>query len=349
MRQFAQQQGQWLLGEQVTVRMVEIYRKVFGSLDPLLDEPDVASLIAALERNGARGMAPADMARLQGTVINHLAANDSRRLGRRPLRASDWRVVLHSLSGARTLRDGIQRYIDCFEALDWRCGRTSLRARADMAEMRLDALRPERSIDGCLIDLSGMAHVHALCAWMIAQPLPLEGVWLDHDAPTFAALDLPQLPFPRALDEGWTGFRFPSAYLDYPVVRTTEEFEAGPPGSYMFGTMIGDEDGQPVSAQARRIVLSALRQSHRLPLFEELLPPIGGSATTLRRRLAEGISFREIKDSCRREISLDLLSRSSLSVEEIAERLDYCDSDAFRQWVGMPTSRYRAEAKTRPQ
>jgi AraC-like DNA-binding protein len=227
-------------------------------------------------------------------------------------------------------------------------------ARADVAEMRLDALRPERSIDGCLIDLSGMAHVHALCAWMIAQPLPLEGVWLDHDVPTFTALDLPKLPFPIALDEGWTGFRFLSTYLDYPVVRTTEEFEAGPPGSYMLGTMIGDEDGQPVSAQARRIVLSALRQSHRLPLFEELLPPIGGSATTLRRRLAaEGISFREIKDSCRREISLDLLSRSSLSVEEIAERLDYCDSDAFRrafrQWVGMPPSRDRAEAKTRPQ
>ena len=62
----------------------------------------------------------------------------------------------------------------------------------------------------------------------------------------------------------------------------------------------------------------------------------------------EGASYREIKDSCRRELGLDLLRRSSLPIEEIAVRLDFCDSDAFRRafhdWLGMPPTRYRREA-----
>jgi AraC-like DNA-binding protein len=304
---------------------------------------------AALLDGGIRDMPVTELARLSGRAINHLAADDSRRCGRTPLRPSDWRVIRYSLLSARTLREAIAHCIDCFEAIDWRCGRMSLRSRGEMTGVELDPRRPARSLAGCLIDLSGIASIHALLAWLIGQPLPLRRVAMNQDSATFSALDLPQLPFPLALDQQWTGFEFASAYLDYPVVRTAEEFDARPPGGFLFDT--GGAGARGTAAdEVRRIALGSLRNARRLPAFDDLVATVGGSAATLRRRLArEGTSYREIKDSCRRELGLDLLRRSNLPIEEIAERLDFCDSDAFRrafrEWLGMPPSRYRQEGR----
>ena len=90
--------------------------------------------------------------------------------------------------------------------------------------------------------------------------------------------------------------------------------------------------------------MAALKSDRRLPAFGEIVTTLGGSEATLRRQLArEGTSYRQVRESCRRELALHLLRRTDMSIEDIAGRLDYCDSDAFRQafrsWTGhSPTS-----------
>ena len=341
--------GEWLLGERLAAAALDLYARQFGSLEPLLRSLNSPLTQKFLASGGLRGMPLVELARLTGRAVIHFAAEDNRRSGRSPLRAADWRVIRYGISSARTLRESVLHCVDCFEAIDWRCGRMSLRTRGEVAELHLDAMRPAPSPMGGVLDLYGVASIHNLFSWIINRTIPITGIGLDHPPQEFAALQLPELPFPLALDRGWTGFQFPTAFLDYPVVRPVDQFDNPPPGSFLFdgqGLDIGEE---AAVTQVRRLALKQLRQASRLPSFDQIVAAMGGSSATLRRRLArEGTNYREVKDSCRREVALDLLRDSSLSIEDIACRLDYCDSDAFRrafrEWLGVAPSMYRKAA-----
>lgn len=70
------------------------------------------------------------------------------------------------------------------------------------------------------------------------------------------------------------------------------------------------------------------------------------SARTLKRRLsAQGVSFSALVDRERREKALLLLRSSRLSIEDVAERLDYSTASsfvrAFHRWTGTTPAVYR--------
>jgi AraC-like DNA-binding protein len=72
------------------------------------------------------------------------------------------------------------------------------------------------------------------------------------------------------------------------------------------------------------------------------------SVRTLKRRLAAlGLSYSDLVDERRRERALVLLQDTSLTSEQIAERLGYSDaanfSRAFRRWTGTTPRRYRTD------
>lgn len=345
-----QPEGSWPLAARVAACLMAIYRDTFGSVEPLFIELEigVAHGVPPAERVGA--LSVDHLARLTGRAAARLAGEDNLSSGRSPLRRTDWRVILYSLSTARTLRQAIERCGECFEAIDWRCGRMSLRTRTDCAELQLDSLRLHgSSAAGCLVDLVGLTQIHGLLEWLIGRAIPVRHIWLDHPEDLFRSLDLPPLPFPLRLAAGWTGFDFSPALLDHPVVRTADELAARPPQSLLFAASGQDGPDPGASGQVRRIALRSLREGHRLPRFAEIAVMMTGSEATLRRRLAqEGTGYRQIRESCRRELALDLLRRTDLPIEEIAARLDYCDSDAFRQafrdWLDMSPSAYRQEA-----
>jgi AraC-like DNA-binding protein len=338
-----------LLGERVAARILELYVQTFGGLAPLREELRLTQLADNPSAAHLRSLSAMDLARLGSAAVRHLAFHESARVDREPLRRTDWRVITYCLASASTLRCAIERCVEAFEAIDWRCGKMSLRVRGDLAHLELDAMHPVRTPAWLLIELYGVASIHSLLSWLIAEPIPLLQLVLPQEEADFEALELPELAAPVLTGASWTGFVFPATLLDYPVVRTAEDLLSRSPQNFLFSP---GEDGAPQASPAeevRRMAMRALQETQRLPAFEELVGQIGGSAATLRRRLArEGITYREIKDSCRRELALNMLRRPELPIEEIAGRLDFCDSDAFRRafndWLGMPPSRYRREA-----
>lgn len=346
---FERHAGERRREERVTLCALSLYRAAAGPLDGLLASVQLPPLGEGALAAYVGGLTVAHMARVTSRAVALLAAQDNRLAGRPVLRPCDWRVILYSLSGARTLREAIGRCMECFEAIDWRCGRMDMRASADVAELSLDAMRPAgETAAGCLIDLFGLTQIHALLAWLIGRPIAIRHAALDHEERVFQTLDLPGISFPILFGRGWSGFAFDAAMLDYPVVRTADELANRPPDSLLFGGGILTEGGQPADAaeQVRRIALRSLSERQRLPAFAEIAATMGGSGATLRRRLVrQGTSYRQIRESCRRELALDLLSRTTLPIEIVAARLDYCDSDAFRQafreWTGVAPSHYR--------
>lgn len=335
--------GEWHLAESVAKRVFAIYEDAFGSLEPLYERIGQRS-------NGQRSLRALpmrDLARMTSQAISELAQRDALMVGRQGLRQCDWRVVMYSLTSARTLREAIMRCCECFEAIDWRCGRMTLRTHGDGAQVELEAVRTGGSTSaGCLIDLFGLMEIHGLLSWLINHPIAVRHAWLNHAPEIFEGLGLPELPFSMRLDEGWSGFDFSASLLDYPVICNWEEQQRRPLSNLLFVTAPREGDRIAAEARVRGIAMAALKSDGRLPVFGELVDALGGSEATLRRQLArEGTSYRQVRESCRRELALHMLRRTSMSIEDIAGRLDYCDSDAFRQafrtWTGHSPTAYR--------
>lgn len=343
MRSGQPESSKWHLAESVAERVFAIYAEAFGSMEPLFEHvaqrPDSLRPLSNLPM--------ADLARMTKSAITYLAGRDALMAGREGLRRCDWRVVIYSLTSARTLREAIIRCCDSFEAIDWRCGKMVLRTHGETAQLELEAVRTGGStLAGCLIDLFGVMEIHGLLGWLIDHPIAVRNAWLNHSPEVFATLDLPDLPFPVRLAQGWSGFDFNASFLDYPVMRSWEDQQRRPLSNLLFASSTDDTDRIPVETRVRGIAMTALRSEGRLPAFAELVSVLGGSEATLRRQLArEGTSYRQVRESCRRELALDLLRRTDMSIENIAGRLDYCDSDAFRQafrtWTGHSPTAYR--------
>jgi len=72
------------------------------------------------------------------------------------------------------------------------------------------------------------------------------------------------------------------------------------------------------------------------------------SPRTLRRHLKEqGTSFQEIINSVRKDLAAKLLKDTTLSIEQIADKLRFSDAanfrNAFKRWTGTPPSSYRKQ------
>jgi len=340
----------WPTAESMVRRVVALYQRDVGRAQDLAAELQIR-WDAETFLSGREQLAHADLQRLYTRAVSHLSRHAQMAEGRLPLRSVDWKVIVFGLEGGSTLRESIERAGDCMEAIDGRCGLMSLQTRGDLAELRFDTLRQQRTATNCFVDLVGILQFHAELSWLTGQPLPIVAFALDYPASVFHGLGLPPLPFPVQLAAGWSGFAVSDTFLDYPVVRAAgERGQGSAPASLAY---LAPEEGPAAAAampRVRAIAIEALRRDCRLPSFEQIAAQVGCSGATLRRRLArDGSSYREIRNSCRREVTLDLLSRTGFSIEEVARRGDFTDSDAFRrafrEWTGATPRSYRTQAK----
>jgi len=114
--------------------------------------------------------------------------------------------------------------------------------------------------------------------------------------------------------------------------------------------VVSDPKWEGLVERARKVMFESLKYGAHLPTLPELAERLEAKPELFRRRLREaGGSYNQLKQSCRRELSLDLLHRTTLSVEAISDRLGFCDSDAFRrafhEWMGMSPSTYRKDIR----
>jgi AraC-like DNA-binding protein len=101
-----------------------------------------------------------------------------------------------------------------------------------------------------------------------------------------------------------------------------------------------------------RVRTELLTEPRRFADLEAVARAVHVSPRTLRRKLKEeGSSFREVLEQVRKNLALDYLERSNLSLEEIATLLSYQDaanfSRAFGRWTGDTPGRYRTRRASR--
>lgn len=87
----------------------------------------------------------------------------------------------------------------------------------------------------------------------------------------------------------------------------------------------------------------------QFPTMPVLAQELGTTPRTLRRRLAaEGVTYEELVEEVRAALAEELLKATTLSVEEISERLGYSEPSAFarafRRWKGVAPREFRQKA-----
>jgi AraC-like DNA-binding protein len=178
-------------------------------------------------------------------------------------------------------------------------------------------------------------------------PKPIE-IRIDYPAPAHRAMYERLYECPLRFGADAVEWRFPAKLLDAPLelsnaemVRICEE------RCEVILNRLGAAGGF-----VDRVRTELLAEPHRLLDLEAVARAIHVSPRTLRRKLKEeGSSFREILTQVRKNLALDYLERSNLSLEEIATLLGYGDAAnfnrAFGSWIGDTPGRYRTRRVSR--
>lgn len=184
--------------------------------------------------------------------------------------------------------------------------------------------------------------IHGLAAWLVARPLALDEVAFPYPPPPHAAdyelVFAPRCSFAAPRLEA----RFPLDSLDLPIRRdeaALRSFLVDAPASI---TTLYRRD-RALATRVRAALRAALPEHRPLP---DIARALFLSPRTLHRRLAEeGTSFQAIKDSMRRDLAIEWLSKTARPLSRIAAELGYADASAFYRafaiWTGEGPREYR--------
>ena len=334
-------------GELMATRLLLALKLVKGDIPTVFKNTGVNCSLDEFLGGQIHVVSAETLMRICSWSASRLLVLATERDGRPSFRSEDWRLLFYCLISARSLREAIQRGSEFFRAIDGRCGFMVLHEESDKAEIRFSCAHLQRSEASFFVDMFGIANMHGIFSWLIGQPLPVLEVLMDYGSEMQPYFDRDVLPFPVNLDTPVSALRFPAQFLDFPIVRTNEDCDARTSFSFVFN--MPEANSQVAFAErVRGLMHRMLRENNSPPSLQELSAKFGLNQTTFRRYLkAAGMSYNQIKDSCRREWGLNLLRRSSLSIEEISDRLGFCDSDAFRRafhnWFDISPSQYRKQ------
>jgi AraC-like DNA-binding protein len=191
--------------------------------------------------------------------------------------------------------------------------------------------------------------VHGVTSWLVGRCLPLRRVDFTFARPDFAADYQDLYPGPVFFNQPEAALHMDAELLQLPLRRSKHElneFLLHAPGNWLL-------------AEQREARLSQRLRSYlaeRLPLpatAESAGDALRVSARTLHRRLAdEGTSFQRVKDEFRRDMAVQMLTKSQTPINTISAQLGF-DSTAsfhraFRGWTGDTPGAFRgAGAATR--
>ena len=300
--------------------------------------------IPTIGRSGPGSLIPA---RLVGQFVGRLQiAMDDEAMGllQRPIPVGTFLMLCRSVVHCRTLEEALERFMHSYNLL--RYGLTHrLEKRDGTAMYRVDTGQPGSIKDPIITDLLLLV-VHKLFSWLVFQEIVVDTLYVGRSEPRYNGeyqkrFLCPSVVFGRSI----VGFRFNQKYLCLPVVRSETDLEK------FSQKMVADVFTQPrnageLSFKIRSFLVEELEAHGGMPELFEAADYFGLHPQTLRRYLLqEGTSFQEVKTRVRLDVANHYLSKSKISVEEVAELAGFSESSAFirayKGWTNLTPSAYR--------
>ena len=260
----------------------------------------------------------------------------------RPFKRGSYALMAQSSLNAPDLQQAIARIVHAFGVLQDDMTLelvTDRRRRLAGMELRFTDPRSSRR---------EFMHVHMLRAqwrlldWLVGGHLPIVRFDFAFDAPADTVGYSDFFASPIAFGKPQSAFWFDDRYLQSPL-RVDEtglrDFLTDP----QVKLRVPGPDVDETSAKVRSH-LHATKPAW--PDLDATAIELFMSPTSLQRKLAhEGVTFQAIKDELRRDMAVNYLKTTSLSLKEIADKLGFSESSAFQRafkgWTGSAPGSYR--------
>jgi len=187
-----------------------------------------------------------------------------------------------------------------------------------------------------------MKLAHGVASWLAGQEIPLHSVMFSFAKPVYASEYMHIFPAPISFDQPCTALCFGVEWADTQFRRSKAEllpFLQVAPRYWLFTTL----KERLVAQQVRQYLLTNLKRDDSIQSAANAL--LLSTRTLTRRLKEEGTSYQMVKDALRRDIAVQQLIHTDLSISHIALGLGF-DSNAvfhraFRGWTGSTPGAYR--------
>ncbi|MBN3786684.1 AraC family transcriptional regulator [Burkholderia sp. Ac-20353] len=267
------------------------------------------------------------------------------RVGSR-LRASSYGMFGYALLCSESMEHGFNSAVKFHQLANGMLGIRWVR-QDDFASWLFPA-REEVSLPGLdtnlydfLIDLQFALHVTVIKDAMGAWCVPARAQFM-RTRPAHAALLADVLDCPLAFDQPGNVLSYPAAWLPR-AGHLAHPITAAQVSSHCARLL---DELRNQSDVTRRVYQELTRTPGRFPDIDAIAEGLCMTARTLRRKLeAAGTSYSELLTSVRKALAIDYLGTTALSIDDIAQALDFSDAvsfrHAFKRWTGKTPSEAR--------
>ncbi|WP_410210028.1 AraC family transcriptional regulator [Aquirhabdus sp.] len=259
------------------------------------------------------------------------------------MKVGSFAMLCRTLIHCKTLKSAVVRMQQFFNLVldDYHCAVIceDTLTRIEIQERRSDLIIPPRPFGHETL----MIMQHGIACWLVGRRIPVLKAGFAYPKPSQSAEYRVMYSSQLGFDEPVSSLTFNSDYLDLPIIqseKTLKKFLQGAPANFV----VKYKNNQSISAQIRKKLRATARDEW--DHFDQFALHMNMTRSTLRRRLSdEGLSFQSIKDQLRRDIAIDYLSHSSMSVMEISSELGFAEPSAFhrafKKWTGASPGQYR--------
>jgi AraC-like DNA-binding protein len=189
-----------------------------------------------------------------------------------------------------------------------------------------------------------MIMLHGLMCWLVGRRITLDRASFAYPRPVwwleYHSMYANDLRFDAQRSALAFDARVLAANVVVPDESAVREFLREAPHNFI----VKFKDRNSWSAHVRRRLRTCAPADW--PDLAQIAEELGVGLSTLHRKLdQEGVIFRDIKDSLRRDLAIDRLTHSTVSVAQIAGELGFAEPSAFhrafKQWTGVRPGDYR--------
>jgi AraC-like DNA-binding protein len=309
-----------------------------------VDQMLTACGVTADQRQAARArVSVSQWARIQQAIISTLD-DEASGLLRRAQPVGTFLMVCRGFIHCKTVGEGMRRFADSYNLL--RTGLSyDLLADRKQASFGL-AIDDAEGVKNPVIVEFALIGFHRLFSWLVSDLIQLDAVQMPPTPPPyFAEYEAAFFQTPIQFDRNVYRLTFSSSYLALPIVRTERDLE-----QYIsrFNTALFlpiPRTGK-LALTLRAFLQAEMERTGTMPELDQSAVHFGLNPRGFGRRLREeGQSFQEIKSRVRRDIAIHHLSKTSKSMEAIAECAGFSETSAFirafRSWTNMTPLAYR--------
>ncbi|RQP23415.1 AraC family transcriptional regulator [Albitalea terrae] len=296
---------------------------------------------AQLRRNEAR-ITAAQMETVSGAAMQEL---DDEALGwfSRKLPWGSYGMLCRASITSPDLGVAIRRWCRHHRLLTDDIG-LELSVSGDVAHYRIEEHRKLGAFrEFCLV--TSLRFLHGFACWAIDSRIPLREASFPFAAPAHAEVYPLLFPGQVYFNATQAGFSFDAQYLAMPLRRDEAALRAMLQRALPLTVLQYRRDRLLV----QRVRELLLHRGAELSTADALARELNISTRTLHRQLLdEGASLQDLKDHTRRDLAIDLLTRGSKSVKQIAHAAGFGNEKsfarAFKAWTGQSPSDYRGRS-----